>query len=132
MISRMIRIFCKERDKGSYQPVEPEPILMALKVFFYFNLGSPRQKVEERPANNVVMTPSVNRKDYNNNLLPNSNKNLPPKPSYNNNVPSNNNVIYKLPPKPTPLIPSKQNNSIDYSRSGSRDKADKAPLLSGR
>jgi hypothetical protein len=53
------------------------------------------------------MTPSLNKKDSQ--IPPSSNKNLPPKPQ-------NNNVSYKLPPKPTPLIPSKQNNSIDYSK----------------
>lgn len=57
------------------------------------------------------MTPSTNKKD-NNILPPSSNKNLPPKPNQNHG----NNASYKLPPKPSPLIPSKQNNSVDYSR----------------
>lgn len=58
------------------------------------------------------MTPNVQRKDSSNNLIPSSNKNLPPKPA-------NNNVSYKMPPKPTPLIPSKGNISVDYNRPGS-------------
>lgn len=55
------------------------------------------------------MTPNLHKKEPNSILPPSNNKNLPPKPMQNN-LP-NNNVSYKLPPKPTPLIPSKQNNS---------------------
>jgi hypothetical protein len=40
---------------------------------------------------------------------------LPPKPQ--NNQPQ----MYKLPPKPSPLIPSKQNNSYDYPPQSSRE-----------
>jgi hypothetical protein len=61
------------------------------------------------------MTPSMNKKDNNVLLPPSSHKNLPPKPVQQ----ANNNISYKMPPKPTPLIPSKQNNSVDYSRPGS-------------
>jgi hypothetical protein len=64
------------------------------------------------------MTPSLNKKEPNCILPSTNNKNLPPKPVQNN---PNNNVSYKLPPKPSPLVPSKQNNSVDYSRPSSRD-----------
>lgn len=68
--------------------------------------------------NMIPMTPNLNKKEPNYMLPPSNNKNLPPKPVQPNNV--NNNVSYKLPPKPTPLIPSKQNNSFDYPRPSSR------------
>lgn len=67
----------------------------------------------------IPMTPSLNKKEINCMLPPTSNKNLPPKPVQHN---PNNNVSYKLPPKPSPLVPSKQNNSVDYSRPSSREK----------
>ena len=57
------------------------------------------------------MTPSIQRKD-NHNIVPNSNKNLPPKPAYNNN-----NASYKMPPRPSGL--AENNNSVDYGRPGS-------------
>ena len=78
-----------------------------------------KKRLEQKPHNGVAMTPSVNKKDQYM-MPPSSNKNLPPKPVQNNG----NNVNYKLPPKPTPLIASKQNNSVDYSRPySSRQKA---------
>jgi len=83
-------------------------------------LVSPRHgnKGEEKQYN-VQMTPSVNKKEPNHFLPPTSNKNLPPRPNHpSSNL--NNNVSYKMPPRPTPLIPSKQNNSVDYSRSHSK------------
>ena len=52
------------------------------------------------------MTPSLNKKEPNSMLPPASNKNLPPKPVQSNNI--NNNISYKMPPKPSPLVPSKQ------------------------
>lgn len=64
------------------------------------------------------MTPSMNKKEPNHFLPPTSNKNLPPRPNHIPNI--SNNISYKMPPKPTPLIPSKQNNSVDYSRSNSK------------
>lgn len=58
----------------------------------YFILDSPKNKVSHQPPSNQ------------NHLHP---QQLP--------KPQNNNAqIYKLPPKPSPLIPSKQNNSYDY------------------
>lgn len=63
------------------------------------------------------MTPSMNRKEPNHFLPPTSNKNLPPRP---NNPNPHGNVNYRMPPKPIPQIPSKQNNSYDYSRSNSK------------
>jgi len=89
---------------------ETQPSKLSLR-YIHFNLVSPRKKVEEKPLNGGIMTPSVNRKD-NNLLPPTSNKNLPPKPVNN----GNNNVSYKLPPKPTPIMPTKQNYSVDISR----------------
>lgn len=81
---------------------------------------SPRKKIEEKPVNMVPMTPSMNKKEPNCILPPTNNKNLPPKPVHAINP--NNNISYKMPPKPSPLIPSKQNNSVDYSRPSSRER----------
>jgi hypothetical protein len=61
------------------------------------------------------MTPQVQKKDCN--LPPlSSNRNIAPKPPmpYQNNI--INNMAYKLPPRPNPLVPSRQINSIDSSR----------------
>jgi hypothetical protein len=57
------------------------------------------------------MTPQVQKKDGLV-LPPANNKNLPPKPVSNNN----NNMNYKLPPRPNNQIQPKNNNSVDYSR----------------
>lgn len=89
-------------------------------MFNLYCLVSPKKKIEEKPSSIVPMTPGTNRKDSNVILPPSSNKNLPPKPNQNHA----NNVSYKLPPKPTPIMPSKQNNSVDSSRPySSREKA---------
>jgi len=66
------------------------------------------------------MTPSINRKEPSHYLPPSSNKNLPPRPNHPPNL--NNNISYKMPPRPTPLVSSKQNNSVDYSRSHSKER----------
>lgn len=113
----MRRKISTEKDKGFCLPVECGlTIPTDFKVLFYLILDSPRKKLEEKPL--IPITPSINKKDANCILPPTVNKNLPPKPIQN----PNNNVSYKMPPKPSPLIPSKQNNSFDYPRPSSRDK----------
>ncbi len=73
------------------------------------------------------MTPKIQKNDSGI-VLPPTNKNLPPKPVLNNNVPN-----YKLPPKPNNHISGKQNNSIDYSRQQkSRDRISSKDLPSAR
>ena len=86
---------------------------MTVTILIY--LDSPRHKVEaKKPTNGVAMTPQVLlKKDGGVFLPPANNKNLPPKP-----IPNNNNMNYKLPPRPNNQIQPRQNNnnSVDYSR----------------
>ena len=110
--SSMTRIIWSEKDREYFLHAESELMfLLDFKVTYLLILVSPKK---DKPNNLNPMTPSINKKDSNSILPPSSHKNLPPRPVQHINP--NNNVSYKLPPKPTPLIPSKQNNSIDYSR----------------
>lgn len=112
----MRKITLTEKEKGFCLHAECDLTIPDFNVSLYLISDSPRKKLEEKPL--IPMTPSMNKKEPNCILPPTGNKNLPPKPVQN----PNNNVSYKLPPKPSPLIPSKQNNSVDYSRPSSRER----------
>lgn len=65
------------------------------------------------------MTPQIQKKDFLNLPPLSSNRNLvskPPMPYQNNNNNIINNIAHKLPPRPNPLVSSKQINYIDSTR----------------